>query len=241
MAAIDPKLARTLLKSGVSPDDLLQAIGGGRGAGPVAGETRKRLLGDFISGLTAAGLTAGGIGLAGALSPTGTTKESGDMSSAGAAGSRFFTNPEIDLKLIPQTRADEFRTSLLNSLLSTFGFKDALPMPRSPQEILGEIEARTMRQGRDLTDREIEKIQATKEAEAMIQRIIQEATTERTGIEADALVRGAGIKAGADVQGERLRSTADYAKSVLGETIAGLMASGQITDRSPETQLATLM
>ena len=206
------------------------AAGGGTTAA-VQGRAAS-LLSDFIAALAASGVTS-------AMSPPAIPSAATDSSG------KYFIGAETDLRLIPDYRADAFRTNLLNSL----GFD--LPMPRTPEEVLGGIEARVERQARSLTDREIEKLRANRSFDVTIERIIQDALVQKAELDALAGVKRQELQSSGDVrrqelaslgqtQSERLRSSYDMAGRTLQSTIENVLKSGVINDRSAQVELAKL-
>jgi len=207
------------------------AAAGGGGAAAVQGRAAN-LLSDFISALAASGLTS-------AISPPAIPSAAADSSG------KYFIGAETDLRLIPDYRADAFRTNLLNSL----GFD--LPMPRTPEEVLGGIEQRVERQARSLTDREIEKLRANRNFDVTIERIIQDALVQKAELDALAGVKRQELQSSGDVrrqelaslgqtQSERLRSSYDMAGRTLQSAIENVLKSGVINDRSAQVELAKL-
>jgi hypothetical protein len=189
-------------------------------------------LSDFIAALAASGLTS-------AVSPPAIPSAATDSSG------KYFIGPETDLRLLPYYRGDEFRTNLFNSL----GFN--LPMPRTPEEVLGGIEQRVERQARSLTNREIEKLRANRAFDVTIERIIQDALVQKAELDALAGVKKQELQSAGDVrsqelaslgqtQSERLRSSYDLAGRTLESTIENLLKSGVINDRSAQVELAKL-
>ena len=206
------------------------AAGGGTTAA-VQGRAAS-LLSDFIAALAASGVTS-------AMSPPAIPSAATDSSG------KYFIGAETDLRLIPDYRADAFRTNLLNSL----GFD--LPMPRTPEEVLGGIEQRVERQARSLTNREIEKLRANRAFDVTIERIIQDALVQKAELDALAGVKRQELQSSGDVrrqelaslgqtQSERLRSSYDMAGRTLQSTIENVLKSGVINDRSAQVELAKL-
>lgn len=207
------------------------AAAGGGTAAAVQGRAAN-LLSDFIAALAASGVTS-------AISPPAIPSAATDSSG------KYFIGAETDLRLIPDYRADAFRTNFLNSL----GFD--LPMPRTPEEVLGGIEQRVERQARSLTDREIEKLQANRTFDVTIERIIQDALVQKAELDALAGVKRQELQSAGDVQrqelaslgqtqSERLRSSYDMAGRTLQSTIENILKSGVINDRSAQVELAKL-
>jgi hypothetical protein len=205
------------------------AAGGGTAA---AQGMAANLLNDFIAALAASGVTS-------AMNPPAIPSAATDSSG------KYFIGAETDLRLIPDYRADAFRTNLLNSL----GFD--LPMPRTPEDVLGGIEQRVERQARSLTDREIEKLQANRTFDVTIERIIQDALVRKAELDALAGVKRQELQSAGDVQrqelaslgqtqSERLRSSYDMAGRTLQSTIENILKSGVINDRSAQVELAKL-
>jgi hypothetical protein len=226
------KLAQALVAQGVNPNQLAGILQQVSSAAPVAAERNfaGRFLEEILSGVVGAGLTAGGIGLAGAFSNTGTAP-SDNSGNSGVANSRFFINPQYELDVTRDVRADEFRSNLLRGILGVIpGFQDKVQPPMSAQERIQAQLERTERQADNLTEREIRKAQAEGLLAQQLEKIIQEATTER-----------AGIQAGADVQKQRLASSYQYAQGVLENAINGVLSNAINKDRSTETQLAQIM
>jgi hypothetical protein len=206
------------------------AAGGGAAA---AQGMAANLLNDFIAALAASGVTS-------AMSPPAIPSAATDSSG------KYFIGAETDLRLIPDYRADAFRTNLLNSL----GFD--LPMPRTPEEVLGGIEQRVERQARSLTDREIEKLRANRSFDVTIERIIQDALVQKAELDALAGVKKQELQSSGDVrsqelaslgqtQSERLRSSYDMAGRTLQSAIENVLKSGVINDRSAQVELAKLI
>lgn len=206
-------------------------MAGGGAAAAVQGRAAN-LLSDFIAALAASGVTS-------AMSPPAIPSAATDSSG------KYFIGAETDLRLIPDFRADSFRTNLLNSL----GFD--LPMPRTPEEVLGGIEQRVERQARSLTDREIEKLQANRSFDVTIERIIQDALVRKAELDALAGVKRQELQSSGDVrsqelaslgqtQSERLRSSYDMAGRTLQSAIENVLKSGVINDRSAQVELAKL-
>jgi hypothetical protein len=191
------------------------------------------LLNDFIAALAASGVTS-------AMNPPAIPSAATDSSG------KYFIGAETDLRLIPDYRADAFRTNLLNSL----GFD--LPMPRTPEEVLGRYRGNDdERQARSLTDREIEKLQANRAFDVTIERIIQDALVQKAELDALAGVKKQELQSAGDVrsqefaslgqaQAERLRSSYDMAGRTLQSTIENILKSGVINDRSAQVELAKL-
>lgn len=203
---------------------------GAAGAGVAAGAAE--LLREFIAGLLGAGVVS-------AMSPPA-------IPSAGTDNSgKYFISEETDLRLIPDYRADVFRTRLLNSL----GFD--LPMPRAPQDVLGDIEARRTRQAENLTEREIEKLRADRAFDVALQRLISDAAVREAQIRATGDLRRQEVASAADVRGreleglaktqaERLRGSYGMASDVLQNTIENVLRSGVINDRTAQVELARI-
>ena len=191
------------------------------------------LLNDFIAALAASGVTS-------AMNPPAIPSAATDSSG------KYFIGAETDLRLIPDYRADAFRTNLLNSL----GFD--LPMPRTPEDVLGGIEQRVERQARSLTNREIEKLRANRAFDVTIERIIQDALVQKAELDALAGVKKQELQSAGDVrsqefaslgqaQAERLRSSYDMAGRTLQSAIENVLKSGVINDRSTQVELAKIM
>ena len=208
------------------------AAAGGGGAAAVQGRAAS-LLSDFIAALAASGLTS-------AMSPPAIPRGASDSSG------KYFIGAETDLALIPDYRADAFRTGFLNSL----GFN--LPMPRTPEEVLGGIEHRVENQARSLTNREIEKLRANRAFDVTIERIIQDALVQKAELDALAGVKKQELQSAGDVrsqelaslgqtQSERLRSSYDMAGRTLQSAIENVLKSGVINDRSTQVELAKIV
>jgi hypothetical protein len=203
---------------------------GAAGSGMAAGAAE--LLREFVAGLLGAGVVS-------AMNPPA-------IPSAGTdASGKYFVGAETDLRLIPDYRADVFRTRLLNSL----GFD--LPMPRAPQEILGDIEARVERQARSLTEREIEKLRANRAFDVAVEKLIQDAAVRQAQIESIGKLRQQEVASAADVRGreleglastqaERLRGSYGMASNVLQNAIENVLRSGVINDRTAQVELAKI-
>jgi hypothetical protein len=250
-----------LQKAGVGADELLELARAqfGRGAGGVSadvaanaiadsarnlpGSSKRELIKDILIGLASAG---GGALAASAPSIVESIVRPPAIGGGGGSESRYMIGPETDLRLIPDYRADVFRTRLLNLIPGI-----DLPMPRAPQEILGDIEARITRQARDLTIREIEKRRAEREFDIALgqieaQKAIQQAQIQAAGgirrqeIQSGADVRSRELESLSDVQRERLRSSYDFAKGALESAIENVLQSGVVTDRSVQQELARI-
>lgn len=206
--------------------------GGAAGAGSAAASAAASLLNDFIAALA-------GAGIASAMNPPAIPSAGTDSSG------KYFISEETDLRLIPDYRADLFRTRLLNSL----GFD--LPLPRAPQDILGDIEARRTRQAESLTEREIEKLRAERAFDVALQRLISDAAVREAQIRATGDLRRQEVASAADVRGreleglaktqaERLRGSYGMASNVLQNTIENVLRSGVINDRTAQVELAKI-
>lgn len=203
------------------------APGGGAAAGMAM-----NLLNDFIAALAATGVTS-------ALTPPAIPSAAADTSG------KYFIGPETDVRLIPDYRADVFRTKLLNSI----GL--GLDMPRSPQEILADVEDRVERQARSLTEREIAKRSYELANELAREKLVQDAAVRQAQIEATGGLRRQEVASAADVRGreleslgraqaERLRSSYGMAGDVLKNAIENVLRSGVINDRSAQVELAKI-
>ena len=206
------------------------AAGGGAAA---AQGMAANLLNDFIAALAASGVTR-------VMNPPAIPSAATDSSG------KYFIGAETDLRLIPDYREDQFRTNFLNSL----GFD--LPMPRTPEQVLGGIEQRVERQARSLTDREIEKLRANRSFDVTIERIIQDALVRKAELDALAGVKKQELQSAGDVrsqefaslgqaQAERLRSSYDMAGRTLQSAIENVLKSGVINDRSTQVELAKII
>jgi cell division septum initiation protein DivIVA len=206
------------------------AAGGGTAA---AQGMAANLLNDFIAALAASGVTS-------VINPPAIPSAGTDSSG------KYFIGDETALRLLPTYRGDQFRTNFFNSL----GFD--LPMPPTPEEVLGNIEARRERQARSLTDREIEKLRANRAFDVTIERIIQDALVQRAELDALAGVKKQELQSAGDVrsqefaslgqaQAERLRSSYDMAGRTLQSAIENVLKSGVINDRSTQVELAKIM
>jgi hypothetical protein len=204
----------------------------GAGAGSAAASAAASLLNDFIAALA-------GAGIASAMNPPAIPSAGTDSSG------KYFISEETDLRLIPDYRADLFRTRLLNSL----GFD--LPLPRAPQDILGDIEARRTRQAESLTEREIEKLRADRAFDVALEKLIQDAAVRQAQIESTGRLRQQEVASAADVRGreleglaktqaERLRGSYGMASNVLQNTIENVLRSGVINDRTAQVELAKI-
>ena len=191
------------------------------------------LLNDFIAALAASGVTS-------VINPPAIPSAGTDSSG------KYFIGDETALRLLPTYRGDQFRTNFFNSL----GFD--LPMPPTPEEVLGNIEARRERQARSLTDREIEKLRANRAFDVTIERIIQDALVQKAELDALAGVKKQELQSAGDVrsqefaslgqaQAERLRSSYDMAGRTLQSAIENVLKSGVINDRSTQVELAKIM
>jgi cell division septum initiation protein DivIVA len=206
------------------------AAGGGTAA---AQGMAANLLNDFIAALAASGVTS-------VINPPAIPSAGTDSSG------KYFIGDETALRLLPTYRGDQFRTNFFNSL----GFD--LPMPPTPEEVLGNIEARRERQARSLTDREIEKLRANRAFDVTIERIIQDALVQKAELDALAGVKKQELQSAGDVrsqefaslgqaQAERLRSSYDMAGRTLQSAIENVLKSGVINDRSTQVELAKIM
>jgi cell division septum initiation protein DivIVA len=207
------------------------AAAGGGGAAAAQGMAAN-LLNDFIAALAASGVTR-------VMNPPAIPSAGTDSSG------KYFIGDETDLRLIPDYREDLFRTNFLNSV----GFN--LPLPRTPEEVLGNMEARRERQARSLTEREIEKLRANRAFDVTIERIIQDALVQKAELDALAGVKKQELQSAGDVrsqefaslgqaQAERLRSSYDMAGRTLQSAIENVLKSGVINDRSAQVELAKL-
>ena len=208
------------------------AVKGATAGGATAGGIAMNLLNDFIAALAAAGVTS-------ALNPPAIPSAAQDTSG------KYFIGPETDVRLIPDYRADVFRTRLLQSL----GFD--VDMPRSPQEILADVEERVERQARSLTEREISKLREAKAYDLAAERLARDAEVRRAQIEATGGLRRQEVASAADVRGreleslgrtqaERLKSSYGMAGDVLTNAIENILRSGVINDRSAQVELAKI-
>jgi cell division septum initiation protein DivIVA len=206
------------------------AAGGGTAA---AQGMAANLLNDFIAALAASGVTS-------VINPPAIPSAGTDSSG------KYFIGDETALRLLPTYRGDQFRTNFFNSL----GFD--LPMPPTPEEVLGNIEARRERQARSLTNREIEKLRANRAFDVTIERIIQDALVQKAELDALAGVKKQELQSAGDVrsqefaslgqaQAERLRSSYDMAGRTLQSAIENVLKSGVINDRSTQVELAKIM
>lgn len=241
LAGLGTGAIEALVKAGVDPNDLLKTLGEGtqEGVQRIPGETRRALLRDIL-----ASVIGGGIATAVPNLVESIVKPSA-IAGPPAEG-RYMVGPDVDLRLIPDYRADVFRTRLLNLLPGV-----ELPMPRSPQDVLGEIEARITRQARDLTEREIAKTRAEREFDVALKRLETQGALQRAQVEAASAIRQQEIASGADirsrelqslgdVQRQRLSSSYDFAKGALENAIQNVLQSGVINDRSVQQELARI-
>lgn len=226
-------MAALPLAAGAAPAAAGGAVSGGAAAGGgSASGMALSLLNDFIAALAAAGVTS-------AISPPAIPSAAPDTSG------KYFIGPETDVRLIPDYRADVFRTRLLNSL----GFD--LDMPRSPQEILAEVESRVERQARSLTEREIAKRSYELANELAMEKLARDAEVRRAQIQSTGDLRRQEVMSAADVRGreleslgrtqaERLKSSYGMAGDVLTNAIENVLRSGVINDRSAQVELAKI-
>lgn len=240
LAGLGTGAIEALVKAGVDPNDLMKAIqeGSGEAVQRVPGETRRAILQNIFAGLFGAGAASVPSLIESVVKPPA-------ISGPPAEG-RYMIGPDVDLRLIPDYRADVFRTRLLNTIPGI-----DLPMPRAPQEILGEIEARITRQAQDLTRREIEKLRAEREFDVALKRLETQSAIQQAQIEAargirqqeiasGAEVRGRELQSLGDVQRERLKSSYDFAKGALESAIQNVLQSGVVSDRSVQQELARI-
>ena len=209
------------------------ATGGATAAGgTAAGAAAMSLLNDFIAALAAAGVTN-------LMNPPAIPSGASDSSG------KYFIGPETEIRLIPDYRADVFRTKIFNAL----GM--GLDMPRSPQELAADVEERIERQARSLTAREIQKIREEKAYDLAVERLARDAEVRRAQIEATGGLRKQEVMSAADVrrgelealgktQAERLRSSYGMASDVLQNAIENVLRSGVINDRSVQVELAKI-
>jgi hypothetical protein len=205
-------------------------------AAPVAAEGGKAMalafLNDVLAGLVAAGITS-------AAEPERRAEAPLDTSG------KFFIGPEAEIRAIQDYRGDLFRTKLAN----LFGFD--LPAPTTPRELISEAEERLMRQGRDLTEREIAKRSYELANELAMERLARDAEVRRAQIQSVGDLRRQEVMSAADVRGreleslgktqaERLRSSYGMASDVLQNAIENVLRSGVINDRSVQVELAKI-
>ena len=241
IAGLGTGAIEALVKAGVDPNDLLKALGEGaqESVQRIPGETRRALLRDILASVVGGGIAT--------TIPNLIESVVKPSAIAGPpAEGRYMVGPDVDLRLIPDYRADVFRTRLLNLLPGV-----DLPMPRSPQDVLGEIEARITRQARDLTQREIEKLRAEREFDVALKKLDVQGALQRAQVEAASAIRQQELSSGADirsrelqslgdVQRERVRSSYDFAKGALENAIQNVLQSGVINDRSVQQELARI-
>jgi hypothetical protein len=189
-------------------------------------------LNDLLAGLVAAGITS-------AAEPERRAEPPLDTSG------KFFIGPEAEIRAIQDYRGDLFRTKIAN----LFGFD--LPAPTTPRELISQAEERLMRQGRDLTEREIAKRSVELANELARERLQRDAEIRRAQIEATGGLRRQEVMSAADVrrgelealgrtQAERLRSSYGMAGDVLQNAIENVLKSGVINDRSVQVELAKI-